>query len=61
MFMPYLYFFLSFGLQYFRQVNSICVDGTAGHEGGHLKVEFILTINLDCYESYESDHLLPPD
>ena len=71
-----MYCFLSFGLQYFRKVDSICVDSTARHEGGHLKVVFILTIDLDCYESYvmfkltinlicyesyESDHLLPPD
>ena len=32
--------FLSFGLNYFRQVDSITVDSTAGHEGGHLFHEF---------------------
>ena len=32
--------FLGFGLQYFRQVDAVAVDGTSRHEGGHLFHKF---------------------
>ena len=33
--------FLGFGLlHYFRQVDAVAVDGTSGHEGGHLFHKF---------------------